>query len=150
MIELTDAELAMYADVLEAYPCRREYLLLGRRYDLLWEHSRTGDMRGRRQEIADLCVRMADISAGRGDRYRVAMRRRRAFLHLAGDEGKVYGACDALKWGKAMRRALDGGTLPATQRRILGTVLGMGDVGIPGQGVAMLLPAREEATEGAA
>jgi hypothetical protein len=150
MIQLTDAEVAIYAHVEETYPCRREYLALSRRYDLLWEHARTSDMRSRRRQIADLCLRMAQISAGRGDAYRQAMWQRRAYLHLAGDEDKVYGGSDALLWKAKMPRLLDGDTLPDDRRRILAGVLGMGDAGIPGQGVAMLLPAREEATEGAA
>jgi hypothetical protein len=142
MIEPTEAEMAMYADVAETYPCRREYLMLARRYDLLWEHSRTSDMRGRRREIADLCLRMARISAGRGDRYRVALWQRRAYLHLAGDEGKVYSGADALLWKAKMLRALDGAGiglgagLPDERRRILLGVFAAGGAEVPGEGAA--------------
>jgi hypothetical protein len=156
MIQLTEAEMATYAHVEETYPCRRAYLALGRRYDAIWEHSRSSDLRGRRQEIAQLCLRMAEISAGRGDQYRLAMWQRRAYLHLVGCEERVYSAADALRWEREMRRLLDGGsgkpgsTLPAAHRRILGTVLGLGDTEVPGQGVARFTPLREGPIEGAA
>jgi hypothetical protein len=147
----------MYADVLETYPCRREYLLLGRRYDAIWEHSRTSDMRSRREEMADLCLRMAAISEGRGDAYRQAMWQRRAYLHVAGDEGKVYTATDALLWKAKMLRLLHGGeidlgaaALPEARRRILLGVFAVGDAGIPVEGVPRLTPLREGPIEGAA
>jgi hypothetical protein len=155
MTEPTDAEVAMYAAVEETYHHRREYLALGRRYDAIWEHSRTSDRRSRRQEIADLCLRMAEI--GRGDAYRVAMWQRRAYLHLAGDEGKVYSGAGALLWKAKMLRLLHGGEidlgaarLPEERRRILLGVFAVGDTGIPGQGVPTLTPPRQAAIEGAA
>jgi hypothetical protein len=105
MIQLTDAEVAMYADVEETSPHRREDLALAKRYDAIWEHSRSSEMRSRRQEIADVCLRVARISAGRDDRYRVSMWRRRAWLHRHGRHGEVYDGTDAVKWQQAMRRA---------------------------------------------
>jgi hypothetical protein len=156
MIELTVAEMAMYAHVPETYPCRKQYLALARRYDLLWEHSRTSDMRGRRQEIADLCLRMARISAGRGDAYRLAMWQRRAYLHLAGDESKVYSGADALLRKAKMLRALDGAGiglgvgLPDHRRRILLGVFAAGGAEVPAQGVSTLTPLGEGPIEGAA
>jgi hypothetical protein len=146
----------MYADVEETYPHRREYLALEKRYDLLWEHSRTSDMRSRRAEIARLSLRMAEISMGRGDAYRVAMWQRRAYLHLVGDEEQVYSGADALRREKEMRRLLDGGesgargALSPERRHILGTVFVAGGTEVPGQGVSSLVPAREGPIEGAA
>jgi hypothetical protein len=148
MIEPTDVDVATSAHVGQTYPQRREYLALGRRYDRLWEHSRTSDVRGRRREIADLCLRMAAISAGRGDQYRVALCQRRAYLHLAGDEDKVYSGADALLWKAKTLRILDGAeigmgaVLPDGRRRILLGVLTAGGTEVPGPGVPRLTPLR--------
>jgi hypothetical protein len=79
----------------------------------------------------------------------VALWQRRAYLHLAGDEDRVYTATDALLW-KAKMLLVGGDALPEARRRILLGVFAAGGAEVPGQGVARLTPLGGGPIEGAA